>query len=298
MKDFLRRLLREILPENRKRVLYFALAAVCAAVFAACAAWLILYVTGTRQSVEELEVMKAAYVTESSEETTEEEPAPAEVTAPDAEAERETLLAQYGVPDKTIDFAALQEQENADIYAWITVPDTQIDYPVLQHPTEPDYYLEYNIDGTKGYPGCIYSQLLNSKDFTDSVTVLYGHNMKNGSMFANLHKYEDPEFFESHPYLYVYTPEATLVYQVFAAYKYNDGHILQTNDVTTEAGLEAYIDSIYEQEGENNQYNDDARPAAQDRILDLSTCISGQADKRWIVSAKLVEKIGASETAQ
>lgn len=270
--------------------------------FIACAAWLTKYVVDTKRSQEQLDVMKDNYISEvqpessesaepSSEEIpeTEESSSEPEETGPD----RETLLEQYSVPEKEIDFAALQTEQNEDIYAWITIPDTQVDYPILQHPTEMDYYLEYNIDGSKGYPGCIYSQLMNSKDFTDNVTVLYGHNMKNGSMFANLHYYEDSEFFENHPYVYIYTPEEILVYQVFAAYQYHNGHILMYNDVTSEEGMEAYIESIYTQDGLNNQYDKEARPTAQDRILDLSTCISGKADKRWIVSAKLVAEIPA-----
>ena len=88
-----------------------------------------------------------------------------------------------------VKFGELQSV-NPDVYAWITVPGTEIDYPILQHPSDNSYYLMHNIDGSYGYPGCIYTENLNSKDFTDNNTVIYGHNMKNGSMFAQLHKFE------------------------------------------------------------------------------------------------------------
>lgn len=96
---------------------------------------------------------------------------------------------------------------NPDIYAWITVPGTVIDYPILQHASDNTYYLMHNIDGSYGYPGCIYTENMNSKDFTDNNTVIYGHNMKNGSMFAQLHKFEDPDFFNENREVLIYLPD-------------------------------------------------------------------------------------------
>ena len=87
--------------------------------------------------------------------------------------------------DPVYDFGQLHEQ-NEDIYAWIVVPGTQVDYPLLQSETD-NYYLDYNLDHSKGYPGCIYTNQCNRKDFSDYNTVLYGHNMKNGSMFGSIH---------------------------------------------------------------------------------------------------------------
>lgn len=61
------------------------------------------------------------------------------------------------VPEKQVDFDNLHETVNKDIYAWIYIPDTAVDYPILQHPTDNTYYLNYNLDGSRGYPGCIYT---------------------------------------------------------------------------------------------------------------------------------------------
>ncbi len=118
-----------------------------------------------------------------------------------AESEPETEGAVRNVSG--YDFEKLRET-NGDIYAWITVPGTQIDYPVLQSDTD-NYYLEKNLDHTKGYPGCIYSNSCNSREFTDLLTVLYGHNMKNGSMFGSLHDYEQEEFFRENREIIIYT---------------------------------------------------------------------------------------------
>jgi len=199
-------------------------------------------------------------------------------------------LEEYDVPEKEIDFARLQEEQNADIYAWITVPGTKVDYPVLQHPEKMDYYLEYNLDGTKGYPGCIYTQLINSKDWTDKNTVLYGHNMKNGSMFASLHYYEDSVFFQEHPYVYLYTEDATYVYQIFAAYEYSNIHLLLGIDLDTPAKFQKYLDSIFDNDGLKNNFNTELELSSESKIITLSTCINGKAEKRWLVQAALVAK--------
>ena len=91
-----------------------------------------------------------------------------------------------------IDFAELSSI-NPDIYAWIRIPDTQIDYPVLQREEDDTYYLRHNSSGRYAFAGSIYTEEANSRDFKDPMTVLYGHNMRDGSMFQNLHFFEDEE---------------------------------------------------------------------------------------------------------
>ena len=115
-------------------------------------------------------------------------------------------LAGVDVPEKAIDWEGL-EAENPDIYAWIYIPNTNVDYPILQHPTEQSYYLDHNIDHSEGYPGCIYTHLRNNKDWSDPNTIIYGHNMRSGTMFASLHYYEDGEFFNNNRYVYIYNTE-------------------------------------------------------------------------------------------
>ena len=117
-----------------------------------------------------------------------------------------------------VDFSALRKL-NGDIYAWIYIPGTEVNYPILQSSEDEaeDYYLDHNLDGSSGKPACIYTQKRNSRDFTDPNTVIYGHNMRDGSMFRALHDYQDAEFFASHPMIYIQTPAKKLAYQVFAA---------------------------------------------------------------------------------
>lgn len=192
--------------------------------------------------------------------------------------------------EKDIDIAALQADTNSDIYAWICIPDTNIDYPVLQNQEELDYYLDHNLDGSTGYPGCIYTQMMNSKDWSDKNTVIYGHNMKNGTMFSNLHYFEDYEFFDSHPYVYIYTEDSILAYRVFAAYECSDAHVLLFNDISTDEKYQKYLDNIFESSGMRDNFNTDVELTTADRIITLSTCISGKPDRRYLVQAVLAAK--------
>lgn len=206
--------------------------------------------------------------------------------------DQDKLLEEMGVtvPEKNIDFTDLQANTNADIYAWIYIPDTKIDYPVVQHPADNTYYLNYNLDGSKGYPGCIYSENYNEKDFTDPNTVLYGHNMKNGSMFAGLHKFADSEYFENHPYIYIYTPDGLKVYEIFAAYEYSSTHLLLNFDLKEPAIFQAYLDGIMDQRDMKSNLKKSVEPDSEDRILTLSTCIANKPNSRYLVQGVLLNE--------
>ncbi len=194
------------------------------------------------------------------------------------------------IPEKEIDFADLQENVNKDIYAWIYIPDTQIDYPVLQHPTDNLYYLNYNLDGSKGYPGCIYTEDYNAKDFTDPNTVIYGHNMKNGTMFAGLHRFEDSEYFEGHPYVYIYTEDKLYVYEIFAAYESGNEHILYNNDFTDDYVFLRYLSEIMDGRTMNGNLREDISMTSENRIITLSTCVANKPDRRYLVQGVLLNE--------
>ena len=145
---------------------------------------------------------------------------------------------------RKIDFVAAQAV-NPDVYAWIWIPGTDIDYPILQSDTEEDaYYLNHTIEKKEGLPGTIYTEKYNAKDFSDPVNVVYGHNMKNGSMFAGLHKYEDRAFFDSNPYVYIYLPDKALKYRIFAAVSFDDRYLLGTYNFTIPRDFEEYLDEL------------------------------------------------------
>lgn len=107
-------------------------------------------------------------------------------------------------------------------------------------------------------------------------------------MFANLHYYEDPDFFVEHPYVYVYTKDGPLVYQVFAAYTFSNVHLLMGFDLSQEAVRETYIENIFSLGGMNDNFNRDVEVTADSRILTLSTCINNRPENRYLVAAVLV----------
>lgn len=200
------------------------------------------------------------------------------------------VLAALGieVPEKKLDWDALYET-NEDIYAWIYIPNTNVDYPILQHPTLNDYYLDYNLDHTKGYPGCIYSQVqYNSKDFTDFNTVLYGHNMRNGTMFRTLHNFEDETFFEENRYVYIYTPEKVLVYDIFAAYEFDDRHLLVYFDNESLSDREDYLEEVFSIRDMSAHFRNNVNVTTDSNILTLVTCIGSKPNNRYLVQGVLV----------
>lgn len=203
---------------------------------------------------------------------------------------QEDIFTQLGIenPGKILDWEYLWEQ-NEDIYAWIYIPDTNIDYPILQHETDNSYYLNYNLDGSKGYPGCIYTENINAKDFSDYNTLIYGHNMKNGTMFNHLHKFEDESFFNENRYVFIYMPDKILVYDIFAAYKFSNAHILYSYDCFTEQGFSSYLEMVYEEYGESGNFREGVEVSGENHIVTLSTCVGGESESRFLVQGVLVE---------
>lgn len=195
------------------------------------------------------------------------------------------------IPEKNLDWNKLHK-ENEDIYAWIKVTDTTVDYPVLQHPTDNTYYLNNNIDGTPGYPGCIYTEDYNAKDFSDKNTVLYGHNLKDKTMFSSLHNYEEEDTFSKDQYIYIWTENDVFVYKVFAAYEFNSNHLLLNYDYNNEYVYEQYIKDIFNVK--DNGYGianikDDIDVTKEDRIITLSTCTTDHnSDQRFLVVGVLI----------
>ena len=115
-----------------------------------------------------------------------------------------------------IDFEGLQAV-NPDVIAWIDIPGLSISYPVVQG-TDNAYYLHHLFTGEYNSSGSIFADWHNQPDFTDPNTIVYGHNMKNGSMFGTLSHYQDQALWEASPYFYLYVPGKVLKYQIFSCY--------------------------------------------------------------------------------
>ncbi len=119
-----------------------------------------------------------------------------------------------------------------------------MNYPVVQHPTDDTFYLKHNKDGEWSEEGAIYTQLANKTDFSDPVTVIYGHNLVQGTMFTSLHRFENKDFFDSHEDMHLYTDGHILTYRVIAAYQYDNRHILNSFNFSDPTVVQQYFDSI------------------------------------------------------
>lgn len=188
-----------------------------------------------------------------------------------------------------IDFEKLKA-ENPDIYAWISIPGVEAEYPICQSATDDSYYLDYTVDGKYGLPGSIYTEHANAQDFSDFNTVIYGHHMKNGTMFGSLHKYRDENFMKENPTVIIYTPESILTYEIFAAVTYSDAHLLKTYDFSIEEKRQSFLDSVNNIRDLNSPIRDDVAVDTNSRIITMSTCIGGQPNNRLLVMAVLVNE--------
>lgn len=194
-----------------------------------------------------------------------------------------------------IDFEPLWDK-NTDVVAWIRIPNTDpiVDYPILrkQDAESPydSYYLNATIDGTEGLPGSIYMEPCNSSNFQDYNTVLYGHNMKDRTMFGGLREYASEEYAKEHPYIYIVTPEKNFVYEVASAVYMDDRHLMFGIDYLSEEGRQAYLDVLTENTDSRNMYRSDVTITPDDRWITLSTCVGDEDDRRLLITAVLREE--------
>ena len=204
----------------------------------------------------------------------------------DADSAVEIPHVEEGDVEIPIDFESLTAQY-PDIYAWITIPGTQINYPIVQHPSDNAYYLNHTVDGKKRVEGSIFTENYNSKDFSDPNTLIYGHNMKNGSMFKGLHKFKDKTFFSEHSELIIYQEGRILRYKIFAAYVYDSRHLMLSFDFDDVNIFRSYLNSVLTKKDMSSNIDTTVDVTTEDRIITLSTCNSNDS-QRYLVQAVLL----------
>ena len=176
---------------------------------------------------------------------------------------------------------------NEDFVGWLCIPDTDINYPVVHTPGDPEKYLRRNFQGEYSESGVPFLDFRCSLD-SDNL-IIYGHNMMNGTMFAGLHKYGDSEYLEEHPYIYIYTEEGLLAYEIFAAYQSGDEHILYAHDGFEDRKVYGkYLEEILNMRSMGSVLKEGAEVTEDSRIITLSTCISGKPDNRFLVQGVLL----------
>lgn len=163
---------------------------------------------------------------------------------------------------------------------WIYIPDTNINYPIMQA-EDNEYYLHRSYDGSYLYSGSIYLDWRCKSDFSGDVNMLYGHNMQNGSMFADVTKFIDSNYFDSHDYGWLTTENA--VYKI---------------DFFSVSQPENY-DSFYDVNADVNSWLDNLRSESfiwrnlefsnEDKFISLSTCTGSEGSSRTVLTGKLTE---------
>lgn len=190
--------------------------------------------------------------------------------------------------ESPVDFDSLREM-NPDIYAWLYIPETDINYPILQSGSGDDeFYLDHDSTGKSSRDGSIFTQgAYNAKDFSDPVTLVYGHHMRSGAMFGNLQEiYSAQDGLEEHREILVYLPDRELRYQVFAAVPHDMRHILYYNDFSDPDVFQVFLEQTLSVRSINARVDDETEVTAADQLLILSTCLRGDSKQRFLVLAK------------
>lgn len=138
-----------------------------------------------------------------------------------------------------IDFEALAEV-NPDVVGWIKIPDTNVDYPIVQTDNN-DTYLHTSFEGEESVAGAVYLDFESDKDMMGFNNILYGHNMKNGSMFKDIVKYKEQSYFDEHKYFEIYTPERTIHLKAISCYYAKAEPIVRKTRFKTRESYEAFI---------------------------------------------------------
>ena len=173
---------------------------------------------------------------------------------------------------------------NNDVIGGLAIPGTEINYPILQH-TIDDYYLNVCIDGTEGYPGSIYTNSMEGKFFDTFNTVIYGHNMRDGSYFGSLKYFLDPDFLAGHRQIRIFALDKMHVYDIFAVVIYDEKRITDFFPDEKLADRQAFLDSLREDSWDGSILLNDVPVDIDGHIVTLSTCITDMHDNRLLIVA-------------
>lgn len=186
----------------------------------------------------------------------------------------------------SVDFEKLLEM-NSDVVGWIRFDEpSEINYPVVQG-RDNEEYLKRTFEANTNKLGTLFVDVNNPGDFSGRNTFIYGHNMKNGSMFAQLLKYKDDSFYKEHPYFYIYTPDGKVrTYEIFSAGVVKDTSDSYIMDYADDAEFQTYIDYIKQQ----SAYPTSAEVTTASKIVSLSTCTNVRDDERFLVHGVMIKE--------
>ena len=183
---------------------------------------------------------------------------------------------------RKIDFDGLLKR-NSDVIGWLYIPDTKIDEPILKGNNN-DSYLHTTIDRGYSAAGQVFIDKMNEKDFKDDNTIIYGHNMKNGSRFHDIRYFIEKDYYNDHPNVYIYLPDSTVnVYKTYSA------GVISAESKLYIKGIDYkdYISKSQKAGSQRSDVSDEQQP-----LIMLSTCNSANSkEKRNVVFARLEENV-------
>lgn len=172
---------------------------------------------------------------------------------------------------------------NSDCIGWISACSNRIDYPIVKSKDNVEY-LTKTVTGAENKSGAIFADKDCTDPFNQFQTLVFGHNMKNGSMFHYLVNYRDKDYYDNHRLIYVRTEHQLLTYEVFAAYREAASDSCIYDSVLNPDDRAAFLKKVKEK----SLYNTNVQLSTSDRILTLVTCEYTQDDFRMFVHAKLI----------
>lgn len=169
---------------------------------------------------------------------------------------------------------------NSDYKMWIQIENTNINYPVVQG-SDNDYYLKHNFRKESNISGTVFVESANDID-NDKNIILYGHNMRNGTMFNNITNYKEESFFNEDNKINIIMNNTLYEYEVFSVYVKN---VSEVNLAIGFANEDEFINYAYN-EADESLYKKDVDFSAEDNLITLVTCSYEFTDARTIVVAR------------
>lgn len=185
-------------------------------------------------------------------------------------------VAENSCEDSEIDFDLLRGK-NSDIVGWITIPGTRIDYPIVKA-CDNDKYLHTLFNGKPGNSGCLFADY-RSDPFKSALTIIYGHRMKDGSMFDNLEYYKDRTFADKHRNIDIYTPDKSYNFEIVMF------TIIEADDIVYNEYFTSAM-SVYDLLKKHARYTY-SKPKNNDKLVMLSTCAYEFKNARYVLLGKL-----------
>lgn len=185
-----------------------------------------------------------------------------------------------------VDFDSLLKR-NGEVVGWIRFDEPAIISYAIVQAEDNDYYLNRNLDGVSSSFGTIFMDRYNTADFTNRNTVLYGHNMRNGSMFGSLKKYREAEYFHENPYFYIYTPDGVAAkYHIFAVEEVASDSWHYKKYFSTLTDFAEYLKDIVDEA----LYGTGVSVPLDGNIVTLSTCTSSDTSRLIVQGVRIEER--------